>query len=123
MTRSGIYDELDPEFRKYVDALVDHARSALWPERKTALLSFRRGIEKADPDDLLAILAGVGGAEVPEARRAETVFRITLTAYLERLEDQTVTNADQAELFILSLNEKHAAKGRRWLRDNFGRGE
>ena len=118
MTAHKIYDELGPEIRHYVDVLVEHAASALWPERKSALLSFWRGIAKADPNDLAATLRALGLCDISEDRRADTLFRVVLTAYLERLADKVITNPDQASLFCYSLDPEQVALGDRWLAEH-----
>lgn len=118
MTSHPIYDDLDPKIKTYVDALVDHAASALWPERKSALLSFWRGIANADPNDLSATLKAIGLCDVSEDRLAEIVFRVVLTAYLERLADKVITNSDQALLFCYSLDPDHIALGDLWLAEH-----
>lgn len=118
MTASGIYHELDSQMKGYVDALVEHAESALWPERKEALASFYRGIVKSDGEDLNAVLARLGLEDVDDEHQAEMVFRIVLTAYLERLDDAEVTNPDQAVLYSLSLDDAHIAAADRWLAEH-----
>ena len=43
------------------------------------------------------------------------VFRLVLTAYLERLDETEVTNPDQALTYSLSLDGGHVELAERWL--------
>ena len=110
-----LYDDLDPAMQKTVDALVDHAQSALWPERRAAVTSLWRGIAKSPPGDQEAALQALG-TPAPEGENAgAVVFRILLTAYLERLYQGAVTNPDQAFLYSLSLHADHGRQAEDWL--------
>lgn len=110
-----MYESLHPHVRAYVDALIHHARTALWPERHAALASFRRGVAGSDPKDLDAFVKAVG-LDVPAgADAAEAVFRAVLTAYLDRLAETEVSNPDQAYLYSQSLDEAHVDLAAAWL--------
>jgi len=100
--------------RRYVSALVEHAESALWPERRQALESFRRGIAKSDPADLENALLGLGVEVGADDDMAETVYRVVLTVYLAQVDDGPINNPDQAALFSASLDEEHIARARAW---------
>lgn len=108
------YDSLPAPFRAYVDALLEHAQSALWPERRAALESFYRGVARSSPDDLRAAAVALGLGAEAEAATAELVFSRVLTAYLARLGEAEVTNPDQAEIYRLSLDPDHVALVERW---------
>lgn len=110
-----MYEQLDPTIGGYVDALVEHAQTALWPERRAALESFRRGIDKSDPRDLAACVDALGLKISPEADPAEVVFRAVLTAYLDRLAETEITNPDQAYVYSQSLKDAHAKPAASWL--------
>lgn len=116
----GMYPRLDPLFRQYVDTLVDHARTALWPERRAAMDSFRRGIEGCPEEDLKAAADRLLEDRPAEVEPAEVLFRAIVTAYLERLgtldgNGQEVTNPDQARLYGLSLDRGHLVRAAEWL--------
>lgn len=115
---SDAYDSLDPRIKTYVDTLLEHAHTALWPERRAALESFYRGIAKADPQELRATAAALDLAPADEAETARMVFQRVLTAYLSRLGVAEVTNPDQAYLYALSLDEEHVEQARHWIAAN-----
>jgi hypothetical protein len=98
-----------------VHALIQHARTALWPERRAALASFRRGVASSDPKDLGAFVKAVGPGVPAGADAAEAVFRAVLTAYLDRLAETEVSNPDQAYLYSQSLDEAHVDLAAAWL--------
>ncbi len=110
-----MYDQLDDEIRRYVDALIDHAQSALWPERRAALDSFRRGIAGSDPKDVKAALTAVPFELPPYFDANEALFRLVLTAYLVRLGPSEVNNPDQAEIYASSLDDGHRQLAQRWF--------
>ncbi len=110
-----MYDQLDPTLRSYVDALVRHAATALWPERYQALQSFWTGIAKCDPAEHRAATTALGLELSDDVDPAEVVFRLVLTAYLERLDETKVTNPDQALTYSLSLDGGHVEQAERWL--------
>ncbi len=110
-----MYDQLDPTLRGYVDALVRHAATALWPERYQALQSFWTGIAKCDPAEHRAATTALGLELSEDVDPAEVVFRLVLTAYLERLDETEVTNPDQALTYSLSLDGGHVELAERWL--------
>ncbi len=110
-----MYDELDQTLRSYVDALVRHAATALWPERYQALQSFWTGIAKCDPAEHRAATTALGLELSDDVDPAEVVFRLVLTAYLEQLDEKEVTNPDQAMTYSLSLDGGHVEQAERWL--------
>lgn len=113
-----MYDQLDERLKRYVDLLVAHAETALWPERTAALESFRRGIARSDPDNLRDALKAMPLAPPADLDGAEALFRVVLTAYLERLDDSDINNRRQAELYQQSLDPGHLARANTWLRAN-----
>lgn len=110
------YDSLAPHFRAYVDALLEHARTALWPERRAALESFHRGIARNAPQDLRTAAEALGLEAPSDEALADLIFRRVLTAYLSRLDEHEVTNPDQARIYRLSLDPDHVALAERWRR-------
>ncbi len=113
-----IYDELLPGLRRSVDGLVVHAETALWPERRSALTSFWQGVSGSAPEDNKAITAALGIDLPGESDPAEVVFRIVLTAYLERLAELEINNPDQAVLYRLSLDRDQQVLAERWFEDH-----
>ncbi len=111
----SVYEALPAELRHYVDALAEHAETALWPERRAALTCFWRGVSQGDPADHRAVVAVLGLELAEETDPAEAVFRVVLTAYLELLADEGVSNADQAVLFRLSLDPYRQALAEHWF--------
>ncbi len=110
-----MYEELGPTLRGYVDHLLAHAQTALWPERLVALQGIWRGITKSAPEDRDAAAQAIG-LECPEGvDPGDVVFRMVLTAYLELLDERTVTNPDQAVIYSLSLFEDHADLAEIWF--------
>lgn len=110
-----VYEKLDPTFRGYVNRLVHQTRSLLWPERHAALRSFRKGISRSEPADLERSVKALG-IDVPDCDDdGEKLFRLLLTAYLERLADKEVTNPDQAAIYACSLDKRHVALATAWL--------
>lgn len=112
------YDSLAPHFRAYVDALLAHARTALWPERRAALESFHRGIARNEPDNLRFAALALDLEADPDESMADLIFRRVLSAYLGCLGETAVTNPDQARIYLLSLDPRHVALAERWLRDH-----
>ena len=102
--------------RRHVAELLAHARSALWPERRAALESFRDGIAHSDEGDLDAALSGLGVDPREGDDKAEILYRIVLTVYLAQLDDHRITNPDQALLFRQSLDEEHLQQAEAWFR-------
>lgn len=109
------YDNLAPRFRAYVDALLEHAQTALWPERRAALESFYRGIARSPEDDLRAAAEALGPDDQSDDDIADLIFRRVLTAYLSRLDESAITNPDQAQVYRLSLDPDHLALAERWV--------
>lgn len=109
------YDNLAPRFRAYVDALLEHAQTALWPERRAALESFYRGIVRSPEDDLRAAAEALGLDDQSDDDIADLIFRRVLTAYLSRLDESAITNPDQAQVYRLSLDPDHLALAERWV--------
>ena len=54
-----MYEQLDQCLRGYVDDLVEHARTALWPERRAAIESLWRGMSRTSLDDQRAAVAAL----------------------------------------------------------------
>lgn len=94
-----VYDNLAPQFTAFVDALLEHAQTALWPERRAALESFYRGIARSTADDLRAAAEVLGLEIQSEDGVANLIFRRVLTAYLSCLDEREVTNQDQAQVY------------------------
>ena len=113
-----MYEQLDPDLRGYVDNLLKHAETALWPERRAAIESLWRGMAQTSLDDQRDAVAALGLELDPEADPAELVFRLVLTAYLQQLQESEITNPDQAVLFFLSLDEDHAQEAEQWFADH-----
>lgn len=111
----GMYDELGPTLRGYVDRLLEHASTALWPERRMALEGVWRGITKSAPEDRDAAAQAIGLQCAEGVDPGDVVFRMVLTAYLERLDEREVTNPDQALIYSLSLFEDHADLAEAWF--------
>ena len=109
-----LYDHLPPHLQSYLDALLEHAETALWPERRTALASFHRGIEACSEETIEAAAEALGLVPPPGESRANALFRLLLTAYLERLGEAEVTNPDQALLYSLSFDEAHLGQAKHW---------
>lgn len=114
------YDSLAPPFRAYVDTLLAHARTALWPERRAALESFYRGIAKSSPDDLKAAAEALGFDPRSGGEIADLIFQRVLTAYISGLGETEVTNPDQATVYLLSLDPDHRELAERWARTRGG---
>ena len=113
-----MYQELDEVFQEYVDILVEHAGTALWPERRAALESFRRGIDGCPEEDLAAAVHSLVGDPPDDIEPAEILYRAIITAYLEQLDESVVTNPDQALIYSLSLDKGHLDGATSWLRDH-----
>lgn len=116
--REMVYEKLNPTFRSHINRLVRQTRTLLWPERHDALDSFRKGISRSEPADLKTSVK-VLGIDVPDCEdEEEKLFRLLLTAYLERLDDKEVTNPDQAAIYACSLNEQHVALATAWFENH-----
>ena len=110
-----IYERLNPAFKAHVDRLTSHVATLLWPERRVAFESFHSGIAKCNTAEISASLKALG-VEPPKGKDdADRLFRVLLTACLERLDEPTVTNPDQAALYVQSLAERDAARAIDWL--------
>ena len=109
------YERLDPVFRQYVDELARQAATLLWPERRDALVAFYRGVAGAPPDELQASVEALGLPLDAEETPPERVFRAVLTAWIERVGFEEVTNPDQAVLYALSYEEAHVARAEAWF--------
>ena len=113
-----MYDQLDPLCQQYVDVLIEHAKTALWPERMRALESFRQGIEGCPEPDLAAAADCLLDDRPPEIAPADILYRAIITAYVERLGIDEVTNPDQARLYGLSFATEHREHAAAWLEDH-----
>lgn len=110
-----MYDQLDPLFQQYVDVLIEHARTALWPERMRALESFRRGIDGCPAPDLAAAADCLLEERPLDMEPAEVLYRAIVTAYLEKLGPDEVTNPAQARLYGLSFDPVYLKRAAAWL--------
>ena len=106
---------LPPQLETYLEALIEHAQTALWPERRAALASFRRGIKRSDPEDLRLMARHLGFELAEDSDPADAVFQTVLTAYIERLGAAAVTNPDQAKIYAASLDTRHIDLAKDWL--------
>ncbi|MCG8357194.1 MAG: hypothetical protein MI920_16640 [Kiloniellales bacterium] len=113
-----LYDKLPDHFQGYVAALLEHAETALWPERRAALESFYQGIENCSEADLTAATNALGLVAPSGEQPAMTLYRVMLTAYLERLGEAEITNPDQAWLYSLSFSRDHAALAESWYAEH-----
>ena len=115
---NDLYDGLPEAMQRSVDTLLDHAATALWPERRAALQQVQAGIARSGEQDCRQILSSLG-AELPvKVDPTEVVYRVLLTAYLQRLGEQEINNPDQAFLLGQSLDERHIQATQRWLLDH-----
>ena len=112
-----MYDALDARLRTTVDALVEHGRTALWPERRAALASVLRGIATSDPGDQAAAAQALA-LDTTAQDPAGAIFQLILTAYLEHLAEDEITNPDQAALYSLSLDDRQARLAAAWFEDH-----
>lgn len=110
-----MYDRLGPVFRQYVDDLVEQVVTLLWPERRAALAAFYRGIAGAAPAELEASVVALGIPLDDAESVAERIFRAVLTAWIEQIGVEEVTNPDQAVLYALSFAEDHVAMAEAWF--------
>ena len=109
------YERLGPVFRQYVDELVQQVATLLWPERRAALVAFFRGITGASPEELQASIQALGNPLDEAENYSEQMFRAVLTAWIERIGVEEVTNPDQAVLYALSYEEEHVARAEAWF--------
>ncbi len=110
-----MYKWLNPVFKEHVDWVSGQVAPLLWPERRVAFESFYEGIAKSDPDELAASIKALGVAAPSGGSVAERLFRVLLTACLDRLDEPKVTNPDQAALYAQSFDECHVARAGEWL--------
>ena len=113
--KKAFYERLGPVFRQYVDELVRQVATLLWPERRAALVAFYRGIAGAPPDELRASIEALGLPLDDAETYPEQVFRAVLTAWIERIGVEEVTNPDQAVLYALSYEDEHVARAEAWF--------
>ncbi len=109
------YERLGPVFRRYVDELARQVATLLWPERRAALVAFYRGIAAAPPGELRASIETLGLPLDDAETHPEQVFRAVLTAWIERIGPEDVTNPDQAVLYALSYEDAHVARAEAWF--------
>jgi len=93
-----LYEKLNTDMQELVDAYAERLRPLSWPRRSDAL----------------------GQAALPlgdqfSAEQARLVGKGFVTAVLERLPEDEVTDAHQAVLFSLSLNPFHRASADAFL--------
>jgi len=115
--RATFYERLGLVFRQYVDELVQQVATLLWPERRAALVAFYRGIAAAEPAELKASIEELGIPLEESDTYSEQMFRVVLTAWIERIGLEDMTNPDQAVLYALSYDEEHVAKAEAWFAD------
>ena len=113
--KKTFYERLGPVFRQYVDELVRQVATLLWPERRAALVAFYRGIAGAPPGELRASIEALGLPLDDAETYPEQVFRAVLTAWIERIGVEEVTNPDQAVLYALSYEDEHVARAEAWF--------
>ena len=109
---------IDPCFQPYLASLLDHAETALWPERRAALESFAKGIAICDSSQLALAAERLPGDWPEDADPAELIFRAILSVYLEQLGEHEITNPDQAHLYACSLEGAHLDLAEDWLDQN-----
>jgi hypothetical protein len=113
--RAAFYERLGPVFRQYVDELVRQVATLLWPERRAALVAFFCGVAGAEPAELQASIDALGIPLDEAENYPEQMFRALLTAWIERIGVEEVTNPDQAVLYALSYEEEHVARAEAWF--------
>lgn len=93
-----LYEKLNPEMQEMVDNYAERLRDMPWQRRSDALIQAAGPFgEQFAPDQ--ARLAGKG----------------FITAVLERLPEDEVTDAHQAVLFRISLNPEHRGAAEAFL--------
>ncbi|MBS38150.1 MAG: hypothetical protein CMO26_19760 [Thiotrichales bacterium] len=113
--KTSIYGRLGPVYRQYVDELVDQVATLLWPERRAALVAFYRGIAGVSASELEVSISALGIPLDEAENYPEQVFRAVLTAWIEQIGLEEVTNPDQAVLYALSYDEGHVARAEAWF--------
>jgi hypothetical protein len=93
-----LYEKLNAEMKKTVDAWVGRLRVLDWSRRST----------------LLTDAALPFGQDLPPDK-ARTATRGFITAVLERLGAPEVADPHQAVLYLASLDPDHRARAERWL--------
>ena len=108
----------DRWFQQYVDDLVGQVATLLWPERRAALAAFYRGVARAEPGELDVSIDALGISLDDAESTAEQIFRAVLTAWIEQIGEEDVTNPDQAVLYALSLTHGHVARAEAWFAEH-----
>jgi hypothetical protein len=96
-----LYEKLNAEMKKTVDAFVGRLKVLDW-RRRSGLLT----------DSALPF-----GQDLPPDK-AKTAARGFITAVLERLGAPEVTDPHQALLYLTSLDPDHRAQAEHWLDEN-----
>lgn len=112
---ASFYARLSPVFREYVDTLVGQVSTLLWPERRAALSAFYRGVAGTAPELLRASVDELGVPLNQSDDMAEHIFRAVLTAWIERIGADDITNPDQAALYALSFRADHVESAEVWF--------
>ena len=93
-----LYERLNPEMKKTVDSFANRLKVLDWGRRS----------------ELLTDAALPFGEDLPPDK-AQIAARGFVTAVLERLGHDEVTDARQALLYLASLNPNHRAQAELWL--------
>lgn len=96
-----LYERLNPEMKKTVDAYVDRLKVLDWGRRT----------------DLLTDAALPFGEDLP-ADKAQIAARGFVTAVLERLDEAEVTDPRQALVYLASLHAHHREMAERFFEEN-----
>lgn len=101
MATTPLYDKLNPEMQATVDSWVERLEPLAWSRRA----------------DLLAQAAQPYREEFPD-EQARHLTRGFITAVLEKLDEDTITNPLQAVMHLLSLHPHHNAQAQGWLAEH-----
>lgn len=115
---NSLYEGLPDAMQRSVDTLLEFAGTALWPERRAALQQLREGIARSGDEECRKVLKMLGADVSAHADPSDLVYRVLLTAFLQRLGDIQINNPDQAYLLGQSLDDAHLEATRGWLLDN-----
>ena len=96
-----LYEKLNADMQRTVDEFAERIRPLPWARRSDLLVEASRPF-----------------ADQFEGAAARLASKGFLTAVIERLEPQQVTDPHQACLFTLSLNPEHRAMADRYLADH-----
>jgi hypothetical protein len=93
-----LYERLNPEMQRTVDSYVARLEALDWRRRA----------------NLLTDAAPAFGEDLPE-EKAQIAARGFITAVLEKLDEDEVTDPRQALLYLASLHAEHRAMAERFL--------